>query len=283
MLAPPREHERPRRPSMAFGQLLGILTARELRLRYRRTVLGWAWSMLNPILMTAIYGVVFGALFRIAVPVGSPSGIRGFTFFLLSGLLPWNLLATAVGGSTMLITGNAHLIKRVRFRSEVLVASSVLALAISLLIELLALVLAVALTQRVIPIRGLLGVPMIVLLLFGFVLGTSLLVASLAVFLRDLQYLVAIGLTAWLYLSAVVYPIRIIPARVKFAGHVIPLRTFIRSNPMTAFVSAFRRCLYDGRFPSANTLVQLTIYAIVSIGIGLTVFRRLSRHFTNAL
>ena len=196
MLAPPREHERPRRPSMAFGQLLGILTARELRLRYRRTVLGWAWSMLNPILMTAIYGVVFGALFRIAVPVGSPSGIRGFTFFLLSGLLPWNLLATAVGGSTMLITGNAHLIKRVRFRSEVLVASSVLALAISLLIELLALVLAVALTQRVIPIRGLLGVPMIVLLLFGFVLGTSLLVASLAVFLRDLQYLVAIGLTA---------------------------------------------------------------------------------------
>lgn len=264
-------------------ELFRILTARELSLRYRRTVLGWFWSALNPLLMTAIYGVVFGALFKVSVPPGKVSGISGFSYYLLSGLLPWNLLTTALGGSTLTIIGNAHLVKRVRFRNEILVVSNVAALSVSLFIEIAVLISMIFLTEHVISITTVVGTVVLVILLGTFVLGLALAISALSVFLRDLQYLVTIGLTAWLYLSAVMYPISLVPKQATFAGVSVPLQTIVRHNPMTDFIGAFRSTLYDGVFPSGQLVLRLIVLASVSVLVGSQIFRRLSGGFTNVL
>lgn len=233
--------------------------------------------------MTAIYGVVFGALFRVQVPPGRASGITGFSYYLLAGLLPWNLLATALGGSTLTIVSNSHLVKRVRFRNEMLVVASVTALAISLLIEISVLLGIVFLTEHVFSTTAIFGTVAMVVLLGTFVLGLALAISALSVFLRDLQYLVNIGLTAWLYVSAVVYPIALVPEHASFAGFAFPLRSIVRLNPMTDFIAAFRSILYDGMYPTSYQFLRLSLLSIVSLLVGSKIFGRLSGEFTNVL
>src|SRR5688572_6106340 len=124
------------REYVASRELLVNLTLRELRGKYKRSVLGWTWSLLNPVSTVIIYTVVFAVFLKIEPPIGDPSGLDSFVLFLLCALIPWNLVSGAIGSSLDVLVGNGNLIKKVYFPRELLVMATVGSLFVSFLIEL---------------------------------------------------------------------------------------------------------------------------------------------------
>src|SRR3954451_16658695 len=161
-------------------ELIINLTLRELRGKYKRSVLGWTWSLLNPLSTMAIYWLVFGVIIKIHIPPGDPSGLDIFPLFLLCGLLPWNFLAGGMTGGMETLVGNANLIKKVYFPREVLVIASVNSWAFSLCIEMVVLAVALLIVgNMVLP-----WLPLVLLVMavqFAFVLGFALLLSVLNV------------------------------------------------------------------------------------------------------
>ena len=155
------------------GELMTNLTLRELRGKYKRSVLGWTWSLLNPLATVAIFAVVFRYFLKITVPPGNPSGLSNFALFLVCGLLPWNYLSNGLNGSMGALVGNANLVKKVYFPREALVVSNVASWAYSLLIEFAVMtVVFLVFGNMVLPWLPL--VLLMVVLLTVFVLGVSL-------------------------------------------------------------------------------------------------------------
>jgi ABC-2 type transport system permease protein len=254
-------------------ELVINLTLRELRGKYKRSALGWAWSMLNPLAMMLIYSLVFGYILKIDAPRGDPSGLDNFAFFLLCGLLSWNFLGAGMTGGMVALLGNANLIKKVYFPREILVIATVAAAGVSFLIELA--VLAVALVvfgNMVLP-----WLPVVVLLVVlqaVFVTGVGLTLSVLNVYFRDVQHFIAILLQLWFYASPIVYPITLVPEHSIVWGHSVALRSIYSLNPMVRFIEAYRDAMYHLRFPSASTLLYLTAVSLLSLGVGAWVFRR---------
>ncbi|MDP9071707.1 MAG: ABC transporter permease [Actinomycetota bacterium] len=250
------------------------LTLRELRGKYKRSALGWLWSLLNPLATMAIFTVVFRFFLRVEVPRGEPSGMQVFAFFLVCGLLPWNFLSNAVAGSLSSLLGNANLIKKVYFPREVLVVANVASWLVAFLIELG--VLAVALLvagNAVLP--WLVVVLLLVVVQTVFVTGIALMLSVLNVYFRDVQHLVGIVLQLWFYATPVVYPLMLVPVRAEVLGIELPVRFLYELNPMVAFVEAYRDCLYELRFPPAGDVMEMVVAAALALAAGVAVFRRM--------
>jgi ABC-type polysaccharide/polyol phosphate export permease len=272
---------RPERPR--WGQLVWYLTLRELRSRYKRTALGWSWSLLNPLLTALVLAAVFGTIFRVDPPVGDPSGLHGFTLYLLAALLPWNMFAGGLNNSMAVVINNAGLIQKVNFPRSSLVWSTCASGAITLIIELCVL-------TTLIWILGGEGfpttiwiVPVLIGVLSVFTAGLGMLLATANVYFRDIAYLMSVVLTAWFYLTPVVYTIALVPEHWTLFGRELPARGMVENNPMTRFVEAFRDALYDFRVPSLTTWLWLTGIAAATALTGWLLFRRFEDQFAEEL
>jgi ABC-type polysaccharide/polyol phosphate export permease len=254
-------------------ELFWNLTLRELRGKYKRSVLGWTWSLLNPLANMLIFTLVFGYFLKVKPPRGNPSGLNAFPFFLLCGMLPWNYLANGMSGGMGTLIGNGNLIKKVYFPREVLVAANVTSWLASFGIEMgvLAAVLLIV-GNMVLPWI----VPTLVLmaLLTIFVLGMGLTLSVLNVYFRDVQHFMAIFLQLWFYATPVVYPITVVPRTAHVFGSAVPARSLYQINPMVAYVQAFRNCFYDLRLPAAGGWAWMVASAAVSLGAGFVIFSR---------
>ena len=254
--------------------LLVNLTLRELRGKYKRSVLGWTWSLVNPIAQVAIFSLVFGVLLKIEIPKGHPSGLHSFPVFLFCGVLPFNFLSNGLNGGMSTLLGNAGLIKKVYFRREILIVSTVMSFVVTFAIELAVLmVFVMALGSFVLP-----WLPMVVVLLALltlYTIGIALLFSVLNVYFRDMQYLVAIGLQLWFYATPIIYPLSRVPGTKTYGTHTIPIRAiYTVINPMVSFVECFRAVFYDRRWPPMNMLGYAALWAVVMLWIGAMVFRR---------
>jgi lipopolysaccharide transport system permease protein len=256
-------------------ELLWNFTLRELRTKYRRSVLGWTWSMLNPLATVAIYGFVFGVVFGAEAPTGDPSGIDSFALFLLCGLIPWNFFALVNNLGIGAITSNAGLVRRVAFPREVLVFANVMHACVQFGIEL-------ALLCVVLLIAGsplLPWLPLIVLtgvLLALFSAGFALALSAIAVYFRDMTYLWGIALQVWFFATPIVYP----PSFITDNGDIPEwAKDVLQANPMAGFVRVFRRLLYDGGAPGATTWFGLLATSLVSLAIGWWIFLKLAPRF----
>jgi ABC-type polysaccharide/polyol phosphate export permease len=248
-------------------ELLVNLTLRELRGKYKRTVLGQAWSLLNPIAQMVTYSVVFSLLLRAKPPAGSPSGIDVFALWLSCGLLPWlffsNVLLT---GMTSLIS-NANLIQKVYFPRLTLVVSGMLALLVTFCIEIGVLVVALLLFGGS-PLTFL-PVTLVAMVVLGlFALGFALLLSVTNVYFRDTQHFVPIALQVWFYATPIIYPIQILAQQ-----HPGVIR-YYRLNPMERFTEIFRNTLYDARWPSLANVLYVLAWTVASLAAGLWVFGR---------
>ena len=265
----------------AARSLLVNLTLRENRTKYKRSVMGWAWSMVNPLATMLIFTFVFGFFLKIQPHRGEPSGLQNFGFFLISGLLPWNFLAGGLTASCGSVIANASLIKKVYFSRAVLPASSVLSAATNLLIELGVLTVALLIIgQMVLPF---LPVALVVIFLqLLFVLGLGMALAALNVYFRDIEHFLGILLLLWFYSTPILYPISLV--RNAAVGSVtVPIETIYRLNPMVHFIDAYRALFYDLRLPSLATFGWMILSAAIALAIGFLTFRKLEPRFAEEL
>jgi len=254
-------------------ELVGNLTLREVRGKYKRTALGQLWSLLNPLATMVIFTVVFGVLLRVEVPPGSPSGIDVFALWLMCGLIPWTFMSNAVTGGMSALVANANLVTKVYFRREVLVAANVFSWDVTFGIELLVLSAALlAFGAMVLPWLPLVIVFGLVLTAFG--LGLALMLAVANVYFRDTQHFLSIFMQFWFYATPIVYPATLVPDSPELLGVRIPLRTLYELNPMEHFVAVFRALLYDNRFPELGDVIFTVGAATVALLAGWTIFRR---------
>jgi ABC-2 type transport system permease protein len=257
-------------------ELLINLTLRDVRSRYKRTLLGNAWSLVNPLAAMIIYTVVFGLFLKIEPSPGDPSGLDVFALWLLCGLLPWSFLSNGLGVGMTALLNNANLVMKVYLPRSILVASAVLALGVTFVIEMGVLSAAIlAFGSNVVVKLPVVIVFMVLLALFALGLGLLLSVAN--VYFRDTQHFVAILLQIWFYLTPILYPLSYVQeAQDELArdGYDIPLVSLFKLNPLEHFVSAFRSLLYDNRLPSLNDSLACAAAAGVALVVGAWVFRR---------
>lgn len=245
------------RELFAFRELLWALVTRELKVKYKNSVLGFLWSLVNPIAQMLIFTFVFSFVFR--------AGINNFPLFFLTGLLPWTLFSMSLTRSTTAFIENGNLIKKVYFPREIIPISIVVTNLINYLFEFI--VLAVFL-----GVYGYFFLPYLPVLLLAIVLlllfttGLALLVSSAAVYFRDLQQLIGLLLMVWFYATAVIYPIDFLPERFR------DLLFYL--NPMNPLISLFRDALYHLRWPAWPTLAYCVAVCLVVFVAGYSLFAR---------
>jgi ABC-type polysaccharide/polyol phosphate export permease len=262
---------------VASRGLLWNLTLRELRAKYRRSILGWGWSMLNPLSQMLIYTVVFGAIFGVQARVGDPSGINIYSLYLLSGILPWGFINLICGLGLQSLVVNATLVRKVRFARETLVFSEVLFSLVQFSIEMTLLCIVLLIFGS--PLLPWLPVLLLLMALLAmFTSGIALILSVGAVFFRDLKYLWTIVSQVWFFSTPVIYD----PARVeeKVSGFWYAVYHW---NPSTAFIRSFRHVTFDGRGPELSDMLVLMAVSTLSLAAGLLVFGRFSRRIAEEL
>jgi ABC-2 type transport system permease protein len=267
------------RDLLRYRELLANLVRKELKVKYKNSFLGFAWSMLNP----ALYLVIFYIVFTQFLPADIPS----FPIFLLSGLLAWNLWSASLGGSVASLLGNASLVTKVYFPREILPLSTIGASVIHFFFQFAVLLLALVAFRYSVGIEALLLVPMALIVELLLLMGVCLIVAVLNVYFRDVQHLLELVLLAWFWMTPIVYGVVLIQDKPLWVWRLYLL------NPMTHIVLAFQRGIY-GLEDKATDLGQpliwyvrnLSIIGIIAIAIiafGWWMFRRLESRLAEEL
>ncbi len=247
--------------------LLYMLVVRDLKARYKNSVIGILWSLLNPIIMMFIFTWVFTAM----VPNRS---IRAFPVFFLCGLLPWNYFSGGLIASTGSLVAHATLIKKVYFPRETLPLSAVLSNLVHFLIALLVLFALMAIFQIRFTVWMAL-VPFIILIQTAFIAGLGLAFSVLNVFYRDVQHLLEVLLLGWFFLTPIFYPLDILPRDYNFLGLTIDLWRWMQIlNPMASIIAAYRDVLYWGRMVGPDFLARTAVTCLLFFVMGLAIFRR---------
>ena len=264
---------------IARRELLWNLTLRELRGRYKRSILGWGWSLLNPIAFMLIYTFAFSVVLRAVPPPGDPSGLQSYAFYLLCALLPWTFFSIAVSTSMGSIVQNAALVGKVAFPREHLVISVVGAGLFTLAVELVVLCVALLIAgNMVIP-----WLPMVVLVSFLLAVmatGFGLVLAAANVYFRDVTYLWTIVAQGWFFLTPIVYTPELVDA--ELSEHPTILR-FYHNQPMAVVARVYRNVLYDLRMPRLIDLGMLAGFALVMLLAGWWVFDHFEKRFAEEL
>jgi len=253
--------------------LLSTLTTRELKGRYRGSLLGFFWSLAQPLLLLVVYSLVFGYVFKPRV-----AGAEPYPLFLVCGLFPWIWFSTAVTEGTVSLTANSGLIRRSVFPVELLPVVPVLANLVHFLLA-LPVIAGGIVWARVegYPVGGwgALSLPMVMLLELPLVAGVALALATLHAHFKDVRDLLISLLTLGFFLTPILYPMEAI---------AIPsLRWVVRLSPVTPFTLAYQQALFEGRFPAAPLWWQMAAVALVAWAAGTVIFARLRETLVEAL
>ena len=242
---------------------------RELKARYKRSLLGWTWSLLSPLSTILVYSLVFSVFFR-AAPPAAGNGSQNFAVFLFTGLVVWLLFAGMINGSMGWLMAIGDLRRKVFFPPETAIFGSGLALAVQSAIEAGVLLIVMLLIGNIGPTTLLLPIVLALAAIFG--LGLGFFVCVLNTHYRDVQYLVGIILNAAFFLVPIVYPLSIIPER----HWGLPIRRIIELNPINQFVEAARESAYLFQWPSLSRWCVLVCYSFVVFALGWRFFAKRS-------
>jgi len=268
------------RQSLHYRELLYNLVVRDIKVRYKHSALGFFWSLLNPLLLMAVFTFVFGAL----LPAGEQK--PAFHIFFLAALLPWNWCASSVLGALGSIVNNGHRIKKVYFPREMLPVSVVLSNMVNFVLSLPALIIFmfVLRPERIGPPFGpecsqvclnehLIWLPLLIITEMLFLMGVGFFVSALNVFYRDTSVLVDVGISAWFFLTPIIYD----------AKDVVPEYTNLMYylNPMASIVANYRDIFYYNEVGSPDPLFMLRTLATCAVifVLGYLFFVRLSHNF----
>ena len=249
-----------------FRGLLATLTARELKARYRGSVLGFLWSLANPLLLLAIYTFVFNVIFKPRVP-----GIEPYALFVVCGLFPWIWLATSALEGSMSLIANSGLIRKAVFPAELLPMVSVLANGVHLLLA-LPILIAGLITARLLhyPVGGpsALLLPAVLLLQLPMVAGLAVGAAALTVYFKDVRDLLANLLNLLFFVTPILYSLNSLAGRPLFWW-------LVRLSPFTPFTTAYQQILFFGQLPTPSMWIQMALVSLAAWGLGAGIFARL--------
>lgn len=256
----------------SFRELIRNLVVRDLKVRYRSSILGVAWSWLNPLLMMVVYTLLFTVFME-------NREIAHYPVFVLCGLLPWNFFQDSIMQSTTSIVGNSHLIKKVYFPREVLPISVVLSNLVNFVIALpVFFVLAYATGARM--TWAILLLPVTLLIQVLLTTGLGFLLSTLNVFFRDTQIILGVLMLAWFFLTPVFYPIGTVPDQATVLGVTFNAQLWLRRlNPMASIVASYRDILYWGEPTGLDFLARTTITAALVFVAGYLIFCRFQSLF----
>jgi ABC-type polysaccharide/polyol phosphate export permease len=245
----------------ARRELIAALVARDMRTRYKGSMLGLAWSLMHPLVLAAVYTIAFQFFLRIPIP--------HYALFLLSGLLPWLFFAQALGLASVAVVDQAQLVKKLVFPREVLPLGAVGAQFVQFAVAYLVVIPALAAAQVGVG-APLIVLPALMLALLVFTAGVALVASAAQVHLRDTRHLLEVLLQIWFWLTPVVYSLDLVPER---------FRPLFVLNPLALFVGAFRDAVVGKRPPDVATVAALTIVSTASFVLGYAIFLRSARRF----
>lgn len=256
----------------AYRELVLSLAIRELKAKYKNTVLGFFWSLLNPLAMMLVFTMVFTVFIQ-------NTELENFPIFILCGLLAWNYFNAGVMGSINVIVGNANLVTKVYFPREALPIATVLANLFNFLLTLILLFVALLLFRPNFS-AWLWVLPVVIVIQTCFILGLALILSTLNVFYRDTMMVMDVAILAWFFLTPVFYPISQLPQNYLFLGQTIDLhRLMYILNPMASIISAYRDILYWGYRTDLDFFVRTALTALLVLAFGYWFFCKYNGRF----
>ena len=250
----------------AYRELLWVLTARDIKVRYKQTVLGAGWAILRPFITMVIFSVVFGQLAKM------PSDGYPYPVFVYAALLPWTFFATAIGTSGGSLVGSSHLVSKVYFPRLIIPLSSVGAGLVDLLIS-TGILLLMMLYYGVGWSWNLLAAPLLLLFVIFTALGVGTLLSALTVAYRDFTHLTPFMVQIWMYITPVIFPVSLVPERWQWLLYL---------NPMTGLVEGFRSAFLGKPFDWDGLGISFAI-AIAIFLIGVAYFEKVERRFADII
>lgn len=239
----------------AYRPLLEQLVLKDIKLKYRRSFLGYLWSILNPLMIMCIMVIVFSNMFRF--------NIGNYPVYLIIGQTIFNFVSEATNQAMWSITGNAALLKKSYVPKYIFTLSKVTSSCVNTFFALGAMLIAFVVCRVRFNIY-MLFIPVILLEVYIFCVGLGLILAQATVFFRDIQYIYAAFLTAWMYLTPIFYPIDQLPFRLMWM-----IKHF---NPLYSYIAQFRTIVLEGVFPDPRLILYGTVVSIVALCIGTEVF-----------
>ncbi len=246
-----------------FFPLLTNLAGKDFKLKYRRSVLGVLWSVLNPLFSMLVITQVFGLLLKVEVP--------NFATYYIVGWSLWNFFSESTSMAMSSVIGGAPLIKKVYIPKYIFPLEKCLFALINFAFSLIA-VLAVMLIQGVFPSWTIVFAPLPILYCFLFSIGLSLILSALTVYFRDVMHLYGVLLTVWMYLTPIIYPVSLL----ENTGFIYEI---VKLNPLTMFVELFRSVVMNGVVPSLETNLVCLAVSAVTLLLGGFIFAKAQKNF----
>lgn len=246
--------------------MLRSLIHKDLRGRYKGSVLGFLWTFINPLLQLIVYTFVFSNIMRM--------GLEDYYLFLFVALIPWMFCATSIVTGSTCIMVNQSLVTKIYFPREVLPISIVTSNFINMGYCFIVVFSVVLLFGANINFLAWLYLPLIAIVEYILVLGLVMIFSALTVYMRDLAHILGIVTMAWQFLSPVMYSVDMVPKEYLYIFY---------ANPMTPIIIAYRDILYYGRIPQLETLIQAVIFGVAFCILGFIAFDKLKRGFAEEL
>lgn len=244
-----------------YGPLLRELVVRDLKVKYRRSFLGYIWSLLNPIMMMVVMSVIFSYMFRFDIP--------NYPLYLICGQTLWSFFSESTSLGMQSIIQNGSLIRKVYIPKYIFPIARVLSGFVTMSLSLVAILLVILLTGVPLSFTMLLAPIPLVLMLF-FAMGVAMVLSACAVYFRDILHLYSVLIMAWMYCTAIFYPVSALPPKVAF---------LIGLNPMYNYISFFRELVLFGTVPALSVWLSCIGFSLAAFLAGTLIFRKLQRNF----
>ena len=250
-----------------YREMIFSLVKKDLRGRYKGSVLGFMWTFINPLLQLLVFTLVFSIIMR--------ANYEQYYLFLFVALVPWMFFGSSVQDGSTCIMRESNMVKKIYFPREVIPISTVTSAFVNMILTFVVVFIVLLISGRGINPVALLYLPVVMIVEYILCLGIALIVSSITVYLRDLQYILGIFVMALQYLTPVMYGVDM----VENSGAGYWLVFLFNLNPMTPIIRIYRQIIYYGEVPELHSLLLALIVGIVFIVIGEVMFKKLQKGF----
>ena len=250
----------------AYREMIVSLVRKDLRGRYKGSVLGFLWTFINPLFQLVVYTLVFSYILK--------SNIDKYYLYLFVALIPWIFFSASITGGAASIVAQKDLVKKIYFPRQVIPISYVTSCFVNMLLCFIVIFVVVLFSGIRLSIAGLLCLPVVMVVEYLLALGMALLCSAVTVYFKDLEHILGIISMAWMYLTPIMYDKSIVPER------FLPV---FNLNPMTHIIDCYRAVLYYGQVPELRSLLSSLVLGLVFLAVGWIVFDRMQRHFAEEL